>query len=229
MPILKLKFNLKKKTYPKMPSSSLTSSSVDRDMNLLQLADDKKAHIHPGVKCNACDTMPICGIRFECSTCKKYSECENCIKDVKRSHFGSQPKHDYFAYNSIFAYAICDTKGCHKELRNVIYICKTCSNDKLSFMYCDACFNNKHKKHDFIEVNVVDFVKSNEHLLRELKLQRNAGKPKEVYMDIHKCRSCNCNGVNYRGFTHVHTHVFLCEDCFAKEWSFYSIGFIKAS
>ena len=55
---------------------------------------------HPGVKCDACDTMPICGFRFKCSTRENYDECENCVKDVERSHFGSQPKHDYLVIRS---------------------------------------------------------------------------------------------------------------------------------
>jgi len=215
-----------------MPSSNLATSSlssVDQDMDRLHNGDDKKTHIHPGVKCHTCGTDPICGLRFKCSICEDYDECENCLKDVKTSHFASEEKHDYWALHSPFTYSICETKVCHKELRNVIYNCKTCSNDKIRFMYCDTCFSGQHQKHDVIKVNVLDFVKSNEHLLRELKLQRNAGKPKEIHMDIHKCRICNCNGVNYRGYTYRYTNVFLCEDCFAKGWGFYSIGFVKLS
>ena len=109
-------------------------------MDVLQLADNKNAHIHPGVTCDTCKTKPICGIRFKCSICKDYDECENCIKDAKKSHFCSKgvpdspTEHSYWSFSSRYAYLICDTKGCHKELRTMINNCKTCSNDKMRFI-----------------------------------------------------------------------------------------------
>jgi hypothetical protein len=202
-------------------------------MDLLQLADNKKAHIHPHVKCDLCKTAPIVGIRFKCSVCDDYDECESCVKDVKKSHFGSlvffdvEKEHTYWAYPSRFAYTICDTKGCHKELRNMINNCKTCSNKKILFMYCDTCLNGHHKNHDIIEVNVKDIVKSNERLLKELRMQRNNDEQKEAFLDIAECSSCQSNGVSFKGHTYGYTNKFLCKDCFAKGWGFFSIGFSR--
>ena len=34
--------------------------------------------IHNGIKCNACGTKNIKGIRYKCSTCDNYNLCENC-------------------------------------------------------------------------------------------------------------------------------------------------------
>jgi len=74
-------------------------------------------------------------------------------------------------------------------------------------------------------VNVKNVVKSNERFLKELRMERNAGGKKEAFLDIAECSSCKSNGVSFRGNTFGHTNTFLCKDCFAKGWGFYSIGF----
>ena len=89
------------------------------------------------------------------------------------------------------------------------------------------CLNRQHQNHDIIEVSAKDLIKTNERLLSDLRMQRNAGAPKEIYFDINKCSSCNINGVSFRGYTFGYLDVFLCENCFAKGWGFFSIGFIR--
>ena len=90
-----------------MSSSSSLTSPLDLDMDLLQLADNKKAHIHPHVQCDLCKVGPIVGIRFKCSMCDNYDECESCVRDVKKSHFGSM--------------AFFDVEKCRKSFHICLY------------------------------------------------------------------------------------------------------------
>ncbi|KAF9928779.1 hypothetical protein FBU30_002099 [Linnemannia zychae] len=51
-------------------------------MNLLYaIAEDqavKEGHIHRGITCNNCRTVPIRGLRYKCANCQDYDLCEGC-------------------------------------------------------------------------------------------------------------------------------------------------------
>ncbi|CAO3563642.1 unnamed protein product [Mortierella alpina] len=51
-------------------------------MNLLYaIAEDqagKEGHIHRGITCNSCGTVPIRGLRYKCANCQDYDLCEGC-------------------------------------------------------------------------------------------------------------------------------------------------------
>ncbi|ORZ20836.1 hypothetical protein BCR41DRAFT_369458 [Lobosporangium transversale] len=51
-------------------------------MNLLYaIAEDqasKEGHIHRGITCNSCRTVPIRGLRYKCANCQDYDLCEGC-------------------------------------------------------------------------------------------------------------------------------------------------------
>ena len=47
--------------------------------------DTKEIMVHQGIKCNKCNTMPINGIRYQCSVLNNINYCEPCEATVSET------------------------------------------------------------------------------------------------------------------------------------------------
>ncbi|KAF8986653.1 hypothetical protein BGZ52_008278 [Haplosporangium bisporale] len=68
--------------FEKLPMDDAGKHDGLQLMNLLYaIAEDqagKEGHIHRGITCNSCRTVPIRGLRYKCANCQDYDLCEGC-------------------------------------------------------------------------------------------------------------------------------------------------------
>ncbi|KAG0031539.1 hypothetical protein BGZ82_006946 [Podila clonocystis] len=68
--------------FEKLPMDDSGKQDGLQLMNLLYaIAEDqagKEGHIHRGITCNSCRTVPIRGLRYKCANCQDYDLCEGC-------------------------------------------------------------------------------------------------------------------------------------------------------
>jgi len=92
---------------------------------------------HPQ-QCRQCGEQPIVGMRLQCDTCKDYSVCERCVREVKHEHktwieVPFEGTHENIA---------CD--GCGQlPLENIRYNCAICGN----FDLCHPCQRTMEHPH----------------------------------------------------------------------------------